>query len=369
MNQIPASPLRIAIMHGQLTHGGSERQLYLFLEQCDRARWQPHLFLSGESGVWAEPIQKLGVPITLLRGNPAQKMWRFRQECRTIKAQRFLSWGAYTNVYAVALQGLGIPAIGSFRNAAFADLPERGRRFWSWFSLAGLAAVVCNSPETLAVLQAKVKGRRSLLYVPNGVHALSDPTRHRSEWRQRLGLTEESLLVVGVGRLAPQKNFARFVDAVVLANGRQPIHAVIAGPDLGLKESLQRQVAAAGLPPGRIRIIDPVPDARALICAADIYLLSSDYEGMPNVVLEAMAAGVPSVCTPVNGVEALIEHGCQGWIARPDAAALAAALLRLADDPNLRHKMGANARQRVRREYDPATVYPRLWDFCEKMGG
>jgi glycosyltransferase involved in cell wall biosynthesis len=361
------TPIRIAIMHGQLTHGGSERQLYLFLEQCDRARWEPHLFLSGESGVWAEPIQRLNVPVTLLQGNRLQKLWRFRQECQALRAQRFLSWGAYTNGYALALQGLGVPAIGSFRNAAFADLPERGRRIWSWLSLAGLAAIVCNSPETLAVLQAKVKGRRPLLYAPNGVQALPDPAHHRAEWRQRLGVNRDSILVVGVGRLAPQKNFARFIDAIVLANRTRPIHAVIAGPDLGLKETLQQQVATVGLPPGRVRIIDPVPDARALICAADIYLLSSDHEGMPNVVLEAMAAGVPCVCTPVNGVETLIEHGCQGWIAGPDPAELAAALVRLAGDPQLRHEMSAEARQRVRRDYDPAIVYPRLWDFCERM--
>ena len=368
MNHKLNLPTNVAIVHGQLNHGGSERQLYMFLQQCDHRRWQPHLYLSGELGVWEAAIRALGVPITLLQGTAIQKMWQFRRLCQAQQAQCFFSWSSYTNGYALAMAGLGIPRIGSVRNALFVDLPARHRWFWSWLSLAGLSTVVCNSPETLAGLQKVVGQRKRLVYVPNGVQAIPDGALQRSAWRQRLAIDQEAVLVVGVGRLTAQKNFARFIEAIVLVNRTvdqtQPVYAVIAGPDMGLKAQLQQQIAAANLAPDQIRLIGPVPDARTLICAADIFMLSSDFEGMPNVVLEAMSAGVPCVSTHVNGIDEIIQQGVQGYITEHSPAALAAALLKLARDPALRLAMGNNAQARISSEYDPGTVYRRLWELC-----
>jgi glycosyltransferase involved in cell wall biosynthesis len=369
MNDTPKLPTNVAIIHGQLSHGGSERQLYMFLQQCDRRRWQPHLYLSGELGVWESPIRALGVSITLLRGTAIQKMWQFRRLCQAQQVQYFFSWSSYTNGYALALAGLGIPCIGSIRNALFIDLPERYRWFWSWLSLAGLSTVVCNSQETLAALQKEVGQRKRLVYLPNGVQAMPDGALQRSAWRQRLAIGEEAILVVGVGRLTEQKNFARFIEAIVLVNRTdnhtQPVYAVIAGPDMGLKAQLQQQIAAANLAPEVIRLLGPVPDARTLICAADIFLLSSDYEGMPNVVLEAMVAGVPCVSTHVNGIDTLIQSGVHGFVTEHTPEALAEALLRIVCDPVLRGKLGSNAQAHIQGAYDPAQLYPRLWQLCE----
>ena len=197
------------------------------------------------------------------------------------------------------------------------------------------------------------------------MQAITNAASYRAQWRRRLEIDDQEILVVGVGRLSAQKNFARFIDAVILANQTCRMRAVIAGPDLGLRSTLQRHIESAHLAPGTIRLIGPVPDARELICAADIFMLSSDFEGMPNVVLEAMAVGVPCVCTRVNSMAEIIEHGVQGWVTehRPDA--LAKALLQLAQDPALRHILGENAKARVAHEYAPAMISKRLWQLCE----
>jgi glycosyltransferase involved in cell wall biosynthesis len=366
MNHNPETPIKVAIVHGQLEHGGSERQLYLLLKHCDRRRWEPHLYISGALGVWEARIQALNINVTLLQGNPLQKMWQFRQLCKTSKMRRFISWGSYTNGYALALAGLSVPCIGSMRNALFADLPQQHRWFWSWLSLVGVSALVCNSQETLAALQKVVKRRKQLLYLPNGVQAVEHRERHRQRWRDQLNIAEHELLVVGVGRLTEQKNFARFIRAIIQVNQTTPVRAVIAGPDLGLKQQLLDQIAAASLVPGAIQLLDAVPDARELLCAADIFMLSSDYEGMPNVVLEAMANGVPCICTRVNGVQALIEHGVDGWITDLDEKALADSVRLLAQNSQLRGTVGAKAAARVQKEFDAATIYGGLWQFCEE---
>jgi hypothetical protein len=130
-------PRRIAVMIGQLGQGGSERQLYFFLAHCDRTRWAPTLYVSGELGPWEEPIRALGVPVVLLTGSPLAKLRRFRAACRAERPACFFSWSSYTNGFGLALLGTGVRRIGSFRNAGFADLPEPGRRAWMTASLAG----------------------------------------------------------------------------------------------------------------------------------------------------------------------------------------------------------------------------------------
>ncbi|MGH8612266.1 MAG: glycosyltransferase [Gammaproteobacteria bacterium] len=127
---------------------------------------------------------------------------------------------------------------------------------------------------------------------------------------------------------------------------------------------LQGQVARLGLQDA-VHFIGEVADARELMCAADIYLLSSNHEGMPNVILEAMAAGVPSVATPVNSIETLIQHGATGFIAAPIVDELAVQVARLAADPDLRLAMGARARVAVEEAYQPEQVVRRLWALCD----
>jgi glycosyltransferase involved in cell wall biosynthesis len=105
--------------------------------------------------------------------------------------------------------------------------------------------------------------------------------------------------------------------------------------------------------------------ARELLCAADVFVLSSDFEGMPNVVLEAMAAGVPVVSTRVNGVGSLLDDGVEGYLTDFDTPSLADPLARLADDAALRADMGARGRARVASGYAVPEVYSPLWQLLD----
>jgi glycosyltransferase involved in cell wall biosynthesis len=116
-----------------------------------------------------------------------------------------------------------------------------------------------------------------------------------------------------------------------------------------------------------LRFIGSVPDARELMCAADVFLLTSEYEGMPNVVMEAMAAGVPCVVTDVNGVRDLIEHGTNGFIGVHDVQELARYVLALVKDPTLRSQVGDMGRRSIQKNNDPEQVSQRLWSLCEQQ--
>jgi glycosyltransferase involved in cell wall biosynthesis len=360
-----ASQRKIAVVIGQLMQGGSERQLYMFLEQCDRNRWEPLVYVSGELGFWEQPIRNLGMPVTLLEGNPITKMLQFRSECVANNIKHFFSWSSYTNGFGLALAGLRIHRVGSFRNDLFADLPEQNRWLWSWMSVAGISSIVCNSQEVYTLAQRRFGKHKQVVYVPNGIQILQHVDHYRKIWRERLGLENDEVLVVGVGRLTSQKNFARFIDTIAIVNRTMPVRAVIAGKDDGCLASLQHKLAMSGLGMEDLRFIGPVPDARELICAADIFLLSSDYEGMPNVVLEAMAAGVPCVCSQVNGVSDLLEKSQTGFVVDPSAELLAQKILQLARNKTLRQAMGTRARAIVEECCDPQVVAHRLWQLCD----
>ena len=186
----------------------------------------------------------------------------------------------------------------------------------------------------------------------------------RAEWRCAVGLRDDAVLVLGVGRLAPQKQFARFIDVVARVRRQIPVQAVIAGGDQGCQADLEAQTARLGLQDA-IRLLGRVPDAHELMSAGDIFLLSSDHEGMPNVILEAMAAGVPCVATRVNGVGDLIHHGETGFVAPHDADELAQHVIRLAADADLRRVVGVRARAAIARGYRQDDILRQLWMLCE----
>jgi glycosyltransferase involved in cell wall biosynthesis len=360
-------PQSISVMIGQLGGGGSERQLYLFLARCDRSRWSPVVYVSGRLGCWEAPICRLGIPVVQLRGSRLAKMLQFRSECIARDTGSFFSWSSHTNGFALALAGRGVHNVGSFRNANYADLPTRLRWLWSWLSLAGISTVVCNSRETTLEISNRSRSRRTVHFVPNAVEIFARERVHalREHWRARLGLSDDAVLVLGVGRLTPQKQFARFIDVIAQVRRQREVRAVIAGKDFGYLAELESQLARLGLQK-EIRLLGEVSDARELICAADIFLLTSDYEGMPNVVLEAMAAEVPCVATRVNGVGDLIQHGTNGFIGERDVDDLAKHVIRLASDSDLRRAMGARARVAVERRYRPEDIMDKLWALCAR---
>lgn len=356
-------PLRLAVVSYGLQLGGSERQLYLFLSQHDPSQWQPQVFLTGTEGPGAEQVRALGIPVLRLQGSAVRKSVELRRRCRQVGADVLLSWASWTNVYALSLLGTGILRIGSFRNATFADLPESGRRLWATASMGAVSRALCNSPETAADIDRRGLPTR---YVPNAVEPVADIAAARTAWRRRLGIGPDDLLVVGIGRLTHQKNFPRFVTAVARAAERAPapVRAVIVGPDRwGVGDDLRRHIAACGMGEDRVRLLGAVPEARELVCAADVFMLSSDHEGMPNVVLEAMVAGRPVVTTRVNGVADLLTDGREGFVADHDAGALAHVLERLFRDTALRREMGRAAAARVASTHSSQAVYGPVWNW------
>lgn len=173
------------------------------------------------------------------------------------------------------------------------------------------------------------------------------------------------LRLLDVGRLVAEKGAPVLVEAIALLRDRGvdvDLRLVGAGP---LAESLTQDIERRGLT-GSITLTGPIgqDDLPDLYRWADVFVLPSFQEGLPVVLMEALATELPAVTTQIAGVSELIRDGESGRLVPAGRADLLAdALEQLARDPELRARMGRAGREAVLREFTPATAAPAARDF------
>ncbi|MBD1876698.1 glycosyltransferase [Nodosilinea sp. FACHB-131] len=153
-------------------------------------------------------------------------------------------------------------------------------------------------------------------------------------------------LIVACGRLCEQKGFTYLLEALAKVRQTVPAHLWIVGEG-PLRPQLEQQIRQLGLD-GAVRLLGFRPNPYQLMAAADVFVLSSVYEGFGNVVAEALACGVPVVSTDCpHGPAEILENGAAGLLVPPrDGAALAVGILRLLYEPELRAQLAARGQVR-----------------------
>ena len=184
------------------------------------------------------------------------------------------------------------------------------------------------------------------------------------------------LRVLGVGRLVAKKGFDVLVDAcAVLARRDVLFEALIVGQDDQHGEAVRRRIAALGLE-GCVFLPGPMGQAelsreyrRASVFCLPCRVLPGDRDGLPNVLVEAMASGVPVVTTGVSGIPELVSHETNGLLVPPDdPEALADALMRLHEDRELAGRLARAGNATVRESFDGDVLARRLADlFLEAL--
>jgi glycosyltransferase involved in cell wall biosynthesis len=156
--------------------------------------------------------------------------------------------------------------------------------------------------------------RRKLRTIPNGIESrLFDAPVNRSTVRLSLGVPLDAELLVLGARLEPQKAIHRLIEAVAaLSPARPRLHAVIAGIG-SLRGALEREAEERGVR-DRVHFVGVRLDMPAVLAAADLFVLPSDWEGLPMVILEALGARCPIVATAVGGVPSAVRDGDTGWL-------------------------------------------------------
>ena len=186
------------------------------------------------------------------------------------------------------------------------------------------------------------------LVIHNGVRTIE---QRPGELRRRFEIPADVPLILAAGRIEPQKRFDRVVEiAASLLPTRPNLHVLIAGegPD---RPALELQIQSHGLAK-HVEFTGFIPDWNAIIGDADLFLLTSDQEGTPNVLLEAMAAGVPSIAFAVGSVpEILTNDLSSNVIPRGDVQLMIRRIDQLLADDVARHSTGAAMRRMVQANF------------------
>jgi len=351
-------PRRVVYVIGQLGAGGTERQLLELVLRLDRSRWQPEVVTFTPRGALERDFSA-ACPIHVLNKTPLREAKVFIELTRLLRTLR--PDVIHTSLYpanwrgALAASLAGRPVrIGSVRNMG--DWMGQVRRRIERAALRGADAVVVNAGAVGGFLHDQVGvPREKIRMIPNGVDLdLFRPRREgEPDLRRELGGGSDAgmMLVGAVMSLTIKKNPLLLVEAAARLSREHPRARFVIAGEGPLRPALEAAAAASGLA-GRFHFAGLRRDVPDVLRSIDLLVLTSDREGMPNVVLEAMATGVPTVATDVGGTGEIIQDRVTGRLVPPrDAEALALALGELLSEPKAVALMGTAARRRAEESF------------------
>ena len=348
-------PLRICYVIDNLSRAGTEMQLRLLLQSLDRSLVTPHLcLLNGESegsrGLEPDDITITRLGIQRLASFPAfVGALRFRTFLKQNRIQIIQSFFPDSIRFASPIAKLcGVrEVLGTRRNIGhwMTRGDKRIAKFYNRFFIDKIIAN-CESARQSVIDQENADPSR-VLVIPNGI----DLKRFASCSAWRLKDRAKSTTVGMVGNLRPVKGPDLFIDAAkLLLQKDDKLCFKIAGE--GNRSRYQQQINELGIQ-DQFQLLGSVSDIPGLLSTFDIAILPSRAEGMPNAVLEYMAAGRPIVATQVGGTPELIQHDSSGILTKPESPIeLAAGIQRLLDNPNLAEQLAQVAQDGARKRHD-----------------
>ena len=337
-----------------LDRSGAEKQLALLAAGLPRNEFDVHVCVLTRSGPLAADLEASGVPLTLIgkraKIDPAGFL-RLKRHIAALRPDVVHTWLFAANSYGrVAALAAGVPRIVA---------GERSVDPWkNWHELA-IDRWLARRTDRIVVNSSGVRDfyvhhglpSEKFAIIPNGIGPFAPSDLTRAALLAELQLPEGARLVGAVGRLWPQKRIKDLIWAADLLKViRDDVHLLIIG-DGPLRERLEKfrhQVRIED----KVHFLGHRDDVPRLLPHFDALWLASEYEGMPNVVMEAMAAGVPVVATDISGNRDLVMPGETGYLVPiGDRAAFARETRRLLDDAELARRLGEAGRQRMLAEF------------------
>lgn len=279
----------------------------------------------------------------------------------------------------LAARAANVPAVVNTVHGLYALPEDRWPKRAAVYGLERVAATcsdaeLVQNPEDVEVLRRLRVPERKLHLLGNGVDlARFDPDRagrQRAETRAALGLGDGDVLCGVVGRLVWQKGYREVFDAAVRLRALAPnVRVVVIGPSDDAKaDAVTEADAARAQREGGVTFLGLRDDVESLYAAMDVFVLASYREGFPRAAMEAAAMGCPVVATDVRGCRQVVDDGVTGVLVPVrDAPALAAAIAALAADPARRRRMGAEARDKARRDFDQQRVIDLTLGVYERL--
>lgn len=352
-------PLRVALIAGTLGKGGAEKQLVYMVRALMQAGAQVRVYCATRGELYERALIDLGCePIWFGKpSNPLSRVRRLSMLLREFRPHVIQSAHFYTNLYvALAARSIRCLRFGSLRNDAIHEVEGNGR--WGPWLIRMPPALIANSKLAKSNAQ-KLGVKAEQIHVLPNVLDLDDFDRRIGESDGNLDIFD-GLTVVALCRLVRAKRVDRFIRALAVARQDAPVRGIVIG-DGPERIPLQQLCDELNLRSDSLQFLGWRNDVANILHQCDLLVISSDHEGFPNVLLEAMAAGIPAVSTPAGDAPEVIRESETGFVvAFDDVEAIARCIVRLANEPETRKVMGVAARHRVESTYSPDGLAKRM---------
>jgi glycosyltransferase involved in cell wall biosynthesis len=353
-----------------LDRSGAEKQMVLLATGLPRDRFRVEVAALTRLGPLEGELKDAGLPVTLIGKRLKVDPFALGRLVRFMKAKKFdvvQTWIFAANVYGrVAARRAGVPVVVTAEMAV--DLWKgKGqlaidRRLAMWTD-----KVVGNSDAVVDFYRKAGVPDDRLAMIHSGIADEEPPDVDPAAVRAEFGFAPGCPLAIFIGRLAAQKAVDDLLSALDLLQHTEPeLRTLIVG-DGPLRDQLKARAHAFTLD-ASVKFLGHREDVPRLLAASDLLVLPSLYEGLPNVVLEAMRFRKPVVATAAPGTTEVVVDGATGrLVPMRDFVALARGIRELIRDPETAHRMGEAGRVRAEAEFRAETMVERFASLYEEI--
>lgn len=365
-------PRRIAYVITDLHTGGVPLHLFRLATAVRERGWQPHVISLAPPGAVTEMLREQGV---VVHDCAASGAWDWRViprlavHLRALKADLVHSFLFHANLASC----LAVPLGGCSTRRLICEIQTvEIERTWH-LTVGGMTHRMCrcvvgNSPSVVEHLRTRAHMAASRLRcIPGGVDVERIKAAPPAD-RRALGLGDDEQVILWVGRFDPIKGLDELIDAFAIVVKENNAKLLLAGEG-AYEPAIRRRVDQAGLV-DRVMFLGRRTDVASLLKIADVFVLPSRTEGMPNALLEAMAAGRAIVTTDVPGCRDVVENEVTGMVVPSrDVGALAGALSRSIRLLTVRIRLGAAAAEHVAARFTQRACFDRYLSLYAEVAG
>jgi sugar transferase (PEP-CTERM/EpsH1 system associated) len=359
-------PVRVMHIVFALQPGGMELGVIKLVNNLTSGRVVSSICSTRPAGPAKSLVSAL-VPIFELQrrnGNDPAVIWRlyrlFRRERPDIVHTH--AWGTLVEGL-VAARAARVPVVihgehGTLQLRRHQVAVQR----WGWTAADRMVTVSSRLADRIA--QVTHFPRERIQTIRNGVELSRFGRVNRDDARRTISIGVDSRVVVAIGRLVPVKDHMTLLEAIAIVRSqhRENLTLLIAG-DGPLKAALTERATSLGIG-SCVHLLGHRTDVENVLAAADVFVQSSQSEGLSNTILEAMASGLPVIATRVGGADEMVEDGTTGLLVTPGSGAeLAKALGTVLRDPARRLAMGVAGRARAECEFGLESMVARYEDM------
>ncbi len=355
--------------------GGAQAHLYDLIEYAHiNTNHSCHLIV-GEEGRLAEQVRNLGVLVTIVPTliqsiRPLKDILAIRDLVRLLKQINpdiiHLHSSKAGMVGRIAARILKIPTIFTAHGWAFTDGVSSFRRMISlplerWVARYSQRIICVSEYDRQLALRYKVGRSEQLVTIHNGIPDINEEEvlSHENSNEKR-----EALRCIMVARFSAQKDYATLLRAASQVNVPVELHLAGQGELIASMRSLAKELQIED----KTTFLGPRSDIPELLSSNDVFILTTNYEGFPISILEAMRAGLPVIATDVGGVGEAIIDGVTGYLVpRGNSKAVRERIEILARNPELRRKMGEAGRRRFLEHFTSQEMLNKTFSLYEEV--